>query len=290
MIEKLKTYSLIPIGHKWKIHLLFFAVLLCALWGGYFPLFITAYTIALLHELAHVGTAKLLGVSIASIEIYPFGLCARLSEPIIRSPLKEACIAAAGPMMNLLIWAVLPFLPISRELLPYADAVTLSMAILNLLPCLPLDGGRILKSILTASFGILKAYNYMLKQSRALILLLLCGAVAYLFIAPFNFSLLMIGAFLLGNLYCEQKNISLIALREILYHRQKIDRGAVRKSTVLTVHKDTPARCILKLLTYNRFYIIQIVDDDENILSTITESRILRALINKNIRISMGEV
>lgn len=290
MLDKIKTYSFLPLGRKWKIHLLFFAVLLCALWGGYFPIFVTAYIIALLHELAHIVTAKLLDVSISSIEVYPFGLCARLSEPIIRSPLKEACIALAGPLANLFIWAVLPFFPIPKELQTYAEAVTLSMAVLNLLPCLPLDGGRIFKAILTASFGILKAYNYMLKQSRVLILLLLICAVAYLFMAPFNFSLLMIGAFLLGNLYCEQKNISLIALREILYHRQKIHRNTAQKSSLLTIHKDTPARYILKLLTYNRYYIIEIIDDEENILATVTESRVLRALINKNIRIKMEEV
>ena len=48
---------------------------------------------------------------------------------------------------------------------------------------------------------------------------------------------------------------------------------------------DSPARKALKILTYNKYYNINVVDEDMNIIGTVTETKLIEKLIDKGIRI-----
>ena len=100
----------------------------------------------LIHELAHSFTASRLGYRISSIELQPFGCVARLMrEP--SAPLDSAAIAAAGPLASMLLCvsgaAIETFAPNSAAHLEGFVSFNLGIAALNLLPVLPLDGGRL---------------------------------------------------------------------------------------------------------------------------------------------------
>lgn len=102
-----------------------------------------------LHELGHALVARRYGLNTRDITLYPFGGMANLEgRPTPGWP--EAAIAAAGPGVNLAL-AVLA-LPLVLVELPLARGfviVNLLMGVLNLLPAFPMDGGRILRSLLT---------------------------------------------------------------------------------------------------------------------------------------------
>lgn len=276
-----------------KINWLVIPLLLAAFFGHYLTMFGIAYITALLHEGAHILTAKLCGVKIARLEIQPFGVCGVLESHLIKNPAYEILIALAGPMLNLLFFSILFFLDkygISYPYMPYAASVNLAMLLLNLLPTLPLDGGRILKALLTLKLGGLKAYLTMVKLSRICIAVLLAAAIALLVTAKFNFSLILIAAFLLGNLGNEQKNISLMAMKEILYHKEKLRRDDVNRITFIAVYADMPAGKVLHTFTYHKYYMIQVLDHDERLIKTLTEGQVLRALIEKSVRTPIGEI
>ena len=110
-----------------------------------------------LHELAHVHAARREGVDVLEIVLYPFGGLARLRhEP--PTPRAEFRIAVAGPSASFLIaLAFLGLLAISNRLgtdiFSYL-ALTLCLlnfllAVLNIFPGYPLDGGRILRAYLS---------------------------------------------------------------------------------------------------------------------------------------------
>ncbi len=277
-----------------SVNILFFPILAASILGRYFSLFSIAFTIAILHELSHIFAAVRLGVGISDIELLPFGVCAHLKSNIIKNPWHEIAIAISGPLMNLFLAALFVvlsrLLPLHKELWDYAIYCSIAMAIVNLLPCLPLDGGRIVRAALTLVFGAMPAYNFILKLSRIVIILLLVIASYALMTSGFNFSLILIGTFLLGNLYGEHKNITRQALTELLYYKNKLNREDLTRSTVITAHSSTPARRLLRRLSYNRYHIIHIVDDNMNICKTLTESSIIKALVEKGIRITLGEL
>jgi Zn-dependent protease/predicted transcriptional regulator len=110
----------------------------------------------LLHELSHAWIAKKEGIKVLEIILHPFGGMAKLEkEP--QTPKAEFRIAIAGPMMSLAISLFfLLMLPVARvfespilmsisALLFFANTI---LAIFNLLPGYPLDGGRVFRAIL----------------------------------------------------------------------------------------------------------------------------------------------
>ncbi len=284
----------INVFRGFKINILFFPLLAASILGKYFLAFSAAFMCALLHELFHVFAARRTGVGISYIEVLPFGICARLRSDIIKNPAREIIIALAGPLVNIVIFAaalILRYnLSINSEILNYFILCNFYMAIVNLLPCLPLDGGRILKAYLTIKSGAVFAYNFCLKLSRLIVLWLIGGAVYLLFSSSFNLSLIIIGAFLLGNLCLEQQNISKQAIKELLFYKNKITSSEMFRASALVAHKDTPARKILKKLSYNNYHIVCVTDDDLNISKTLTEGQLINALTNRSIQITLGEI
>lgn len=129
------------------------------------------------HELAHLVAAKLTGVAVQEIRILPFGGSARMENPY-RLPLRQILpVAAAGPAANLLLavciaalahWGLLE--PEKAGALVQPNLVLLAF---NLLPALPLDGGRILFALLRFPLGEKKALVAGLWTGRALALGLL---------------------------------------------------------------------------------------------------------------------
>ena len=127
---------------------------------------------ALLHELGHMLVGIILGFKPNSIEIMPFGLSIAFESKAdnynkkIKNgtllTLKKIIIAASGPITNcifILLFSIfdLYFFGIDRELILYANIL---IAIFNLIPIYPLDGGRIVKGILHIMYGRKEAYKY----------------------------------------------------------------------------------------------------------------------------------
>lgn len=278
-----------PTGGRFRVNLLFFPLLAASILGNYYREFTAAYLCALLHELGHAAAARCLGVSFLYIEIQPFGVCIKLNTDKLKTPRQEILIAAAGPAVSLCLAAASPYLP-----LPCSDMYffycNISMAAINLLPALPLDGGRILKAVLSYRFGSVRAYNLTVSASKLPIALLLLLSVYGLLTMRFNLSLILISAFLLSNLACEQNNISRGALREIIGSREKLASTTMLKTGVLTARADTPARHILRELNISRFHIVNVTDKNGRIIRTLSETQLLDAMSEKGVRITLSDV
>ena len=102
----------------------------------------------LIHEAAHLAVGHSMGERIESIELTPFGGIIHYSSGA--SPhkgVKGVAVAAAGPLANYALIGLMSF-PEMQLFLPYcfirqAILMNAGMMFLNLLPVLPLDGGRI---------------------------------------------------------------------------------------------------------------------------------------------------
>ena len=112
---------------------------------------IVFYGSLLAHELAHALVARRNGVKVAGITLWLFGGVSRLDgEP--KSAGAEALIAGVGPLTSLAVAAVafvlslLPFPALADDLLGWLAFVNVALALFNLVPAFPLDGGRLLSS------------------------------------------------------------------------------------------------------------------------------------------------
>lgn len=107
----------------------------------------------LAHELSHALVARRFGLRVTSITLFIFGGAANLEEEPKRAR-DEALIAAAGPLMSILIGLVMFAVdtavpqPQLRALVGWLGFINISLGLFNLLPGFPMDGGRILRAIL----------------------------------------------------------------------------------------------------------------------------------------------
>lgn len=128
------------------------------------------FACVVLHELGHALAARRFGVQTKDIVLMPIGGVARL-ERMPKRPQEELVVALAGPAVNVAIAAVLllitvPFIGISglqnptslaTDLVGNTIAVNVAMIVFNMLPAFPMDGGRVLRALLSIRIGHLKA-------------------------------------------------------------------------------------------------------------------------------------
>ena len=156
------------------------------------------------HELAHILAAKCAGVEISEIRILPFGGSARMENPYSLSPGRLAAVAAAGPLANLSLMVISAALA-HWELLDIIRAgeilrTSLVLMLFNLLPALPLDGGRILYAILQRPLGEGQALRLGIWLGRILSLLLAAGCIwLRLRTGKWNLSFVLAAVFILSS-------------------------------------------------------------------------------------------
>lgn len=157
---------------KIKLHLKIFVFIAIFIVTRQIEIYGILMLFALFHELGHMLAGIILGFKPNSLEIMPLGLSIGFENKLenynkkIKKgtllTLKKIIIAISGPITNLIfiiLFLIFPisFLRINRELILYANIL---IAIFNLIPIYPLDGGRIAKGILHILFGRKEAYRY----------------------------------------------------------------------------------------------------------------------------------
>lgn len=159
----------VRIDYSW---LLIFVLVLWSLTAGYFPQVHPGYSFwtyaavglvatllffasVLVHELSHAFVANRLGQHVREITLFVFGGMAHLSEES-RSPSNEMKVAGIGPVtsiaLGVLFWLVALLLEAANVdslwtgVFGYLATINIALAIFNLLPGFPLDGGRLARA------------------------------------------------------------------------------------------------------------------------------------------------
>ena len=132
----------------------------------------------LAHELAHAAAASGFGLRVEEIRISPLGATARIESGFELSPEVEAAVAVAGPMASLVMAAV--GIIMWGEGAELFTGVNLGLALFNLLPAFPLDGGRIIRALAAGRMGWRGATRLAVTVSRVVaVVLAMWGVVGF---------------------------------------------------------------------------------------------------------------
>ena len=144
------------------------------------------------HELGHLLVGAALGGRPRWLSLSAVGLELKLEYPAGLSYGRELAVALAGPAVNLIMGLIC-----ARAGNYLLAGVSFGLGLFNLLPILPLDGGRIVWCAMSALFGA-QAGERVADRAAGLLVGLLAGTGAAVAAAYANFTLLLVAAWLFG--------------------------------------------------------------------------------------------
>lgn len=170
-----------------KVNLQIFIFIIIFLLTNQILLYAILMLFAFIHEIGHLLAGLILKLKPKLIRITPFGLSItfegygeKIHNNINR---KRILLALAGPVTNIILVIIFMLIPdwnfiVSKEILVYSNLI---IAMFNLMPIYPLDGGRILENVLKYKMNNIKSVEITNKVSNLLAIIITILASIFVF-------------------------------------------------------------------------------------------------------------
>ncbi|WP_179033229.1 M50 family metallopeptidase [Paenibacillus kribbensis] len=272
-------------GVTLSLHPLFVLVMLTSVLTGHFIEIMTLFTLVFIHELGHATAASLLGARVLSIQMLPFGGVAVIEDQGKLNAWKEIVIALAGPLQNgIMIIILLWFRNVSgadHDYVNYIIQGNAVIALFNLLPILPLDGGKILQALISLFLSYHRTLVWTFRASIVTSLLFCMYGISPLFRqnGPVHLNLLAVGIFLLYSNIVDYRNIPYRFIRFLLGRDELFYREAAKGSIALPI-VSLPVKHlepILRLFRRDRYHMVYVMNEQGRIVAVLPEQRLIRS-------------
>jgi Zn-dependent protease len=225
----------------------------------------------LIHELAHALYAISHGGRVTGITLMLIGGVTSLEE-VPRRPRHEAIMAALGPLTSLVLGALL--LALAMALRGHGGtalvlgvttlgAMNVGLGIFNLLPAFPMDGGRVLRALLTPSLGAPRATKVAARVGQGFALLF---GLAGLLMG--NVFLLLIALFVLMGAQGESQQVQVRSVLEQLHVHALMEPPHAALSPRATLEEAANELTVLRALA------LPVVEEDGRVLGVLTLQRV----------------
>lgn len=253
---------------RFRLHPLFIAVGVWYCFTGELCLFLISCLVALQHECAHAFAAARLGYKLNKIVLMPYGavIDGDLRGITLR---EEITVAFCGPLCNLLtagfFAALWWFFPSTYAYTDVAFYSSLSIALVNLLPAYPLDGGRIIRCMLVRAFSKREARRAEAEKRAGFWCRILALPFATAFLVGFfftsNLTLFAFGVFQIVGIIGNRGEESVYERMDFSV-KHALEKGVeIRRVAVLS---SLPVKDALKYLTQDAYLVLEVYDEEEN--------------------------
>lgn len=275
-------------GISWSIHPLFVVVMLASAMTGYFAELLTLFLIVLVHELGHVIAARGFGWRIREVKLLPFGGVAEVEDAGGISAKEEALVAMAGPLQNVwmgvLAWSLGALGIWDGDWGNYVAQANAMIALFNLLPIHPLDGGKLLQALLSCVFNYYRMLQITARISIALSIAMMTGAFLPLLMegGGIQLNLLIVGTFLLMTNWTYHRHIPFLFYRFLTHrgHVQEPEPGLSRKVKPLIVNGKQSILSVAKLFSRDSYHLVYVIVPAASGLQVIPEGRIVEGCLS----------
>ena len=262
-----------------SFHPLFVIFSFVLVYFGWFEEFVVYLIVLCLHEFAHYFVAKRLGYVLNKVVFMPYGAGLGGKNQIIQ-PKHEIIIALAGPLLNIILIVITVCL---WWIFPTTYSYTLdfvysnfALAIFNLLPLFPLDGGRVLVGYLSSKIKRNKVYKIM-KILGFTFSGLFCVLFVLSVFTQINLTLFFVSVFLFISCFGNDANIYFE--RSYINNFSK-DISSPVQIVSYVIDSKTPLYKLVKNINSNNFAIFYLMENNK-IVKSITENDVLK-LLEKN--------
>lgn len=269
------------------LHLATVAFALYVLLSGAWHAALAGFLSICLHEGAHALASTLLGQPPGEIELSPMGAVMRLEDEERLSPLRRAAMLAAGPAMTALL-CVLAIRLTAAGWLPQSGGRALFLAnaailMVNLLPALPLDGGRLLALLMGCFFRGETVRRVMRALGTALGLAAI-GASLWLAwrFGGFNWSMAAAGCFLMYAAPVATTTQAMAEMRRLMDRKIALEGRGFAAVQRIAVMADLPLHRAVRLLHQGRLTEFAVMERGTmRNLGVMTEAEVVSAWLRQ---------
>ncbi len=267
-------------------YFIFYIFLLVAL--GYKGRFFLAFTIALFHEGVHYLTAKKLGFNGLQIEFFPLGTALKMKDLEEASPYEDLLISISGPLSNIIIGIIFMILyyKFHIEIFNMLTYGNLSIGIFNLIPALPLDGGRIIRNLLNYRTFYKRANRITVNLSIILGIGMMFSYLVLFINGENSFSIGLVAIFIIETALKEKERVAYIIMGDVIKKRYKfIKRGYIENRSI-SIYCKMDLISLMNFIDKNKYNIFMIMDENMKLVDILYEDDIIEALkVYGNIKI-----
>lgn len=250
--------------------------------NGYIIRYLLIFASMLIHEVAHITVAVFGKRKLVCVKILAIGLSAEIKQ-MYDDCLNPLLIYISGPFINILL-ALICFVTntyyfVFSDNMSFFIYANVALAIFNMLPVLPLDGGKIFREILVSKIGLFKGYKYARRLSLGVTTVVIVLGVLLLFTGIFNLSILLISVYILYYQKFDKTEESLMNIKNLLFKRSRFLKKGIYPGRELVVLKSMHIGDIIKSMDFDRFHIVYVVDESMRLVKVVTEQDVLEGVL-----------
>lgn len=284
------------LGSELRVHVTFFLLLAWVGFAAYSDggwaaavdnlIFVLAlFGCVVAHEFGHALMARRYGIKTPDITLLPIGGLARL-ERMPENPMQEVLVALAGPAVNVAIWLLLVALgagmnaealarvdQANADLLGRLAYVNLFLAVFNLIPAFPMDGGRVFRALLCMKMDRVRATRIAAIGGQ-----IVAVGLGFLGLTSANPILVLIAVFVFVAANAESQDVALRSVARSVLARDAMitEFHALTQADTL----NTTARAVIQT-TQHEF---PVLDPDGMLLGFVTRNKLFATLASDHPR------
>jgi stage IV sporulation protein FB len=247
---------------------------------------LTLFGIVFIHEMGHVVAAKSFGWKVREVQLLPFGGVAVVDELGTVPVHEELVVTLAGPFQH--VWLIVVAVamktmdPWNSEWWNYFIEVNLMIGLFNLLPVLPLDGGRVLQCLFSYMISYHRAIWISAWLSLTLSVFVISFTIYELFVHRLPLNLLVIGLFLLVSNWYSYRQLPFHFLRFLMRRGDRVSRMLIRGTLAqpIIVTRQHKISDILKLFMREKYHLIYVVNHTGMIQAILPEQQLVTGYLD----------
>ncbi|XID93613.1 M50 family metallopeptidase [Paenibacillaceae bacterium WGS1546] len=274
-------------GISFRLHPLFVLVMLASIATGRFAEILTLFAIVLWHELGHLFAALRFGWTVKEVKLLPFGGVLEVEESGTLPVKEEVWVALAGPAQNVLLGGIGLALGYAGWVdQGWADDFARANALIglfNLLPILPLDGGRIAQSWISLRIPYHRTLMWSAKISLACSGLIVAASLYPLYDGGrIHLNLLAVGLFLCASNWTYYRNVAFVFLRFLVHRSERAEKliGRGNLSQPIVIAENRPLSRILQLFMKEQYHLIYVMNRGK-IVRVVPEKTIIDGFLGR---------
>ena len=230
----------------------------CIVAGETTALLLSALSLAV-HECAHAIAAKNTGNRVARVTVYPFGAVMTLDQSF--GTQGEWIVAAAGPAASLAVSGMLKLFELLTGPLAWSSALirtNLLIALLNLLPAFPLDGGRIVRAVLLKTAGERTARRLLLAFTAVIAAVIFGAGILLILRGVPAWTLSALPPFLMLAAIEEWKQPDTGIVARVMERREALRAGFAEKAQIVVISDEASVKEAMNALSGRRLTILRV--------------------------------